>query len=294
MSRYARNPSGASGAPTSIVRVVCRSRRGSPDTGSATASRAIRRRHGDRILAAVLAGALPLPTPATDAHAQSRIGRLFSSPEQRVELDRLRDDSGSGEAPESIPVPDHAGRVPRPEPRTWLAAVRRDVQRHRHARRRSPGDMGQRRRDRRGRVDTGGSPRRYRRGTGRATPHPGVARRDERRSCAGAIRRRERGRARRVRASIRRGRGGDARRGRNAFGSRSAGRRRPRRTTATGLTTDSPEPRAGTSAGDADAFRSARRGWAGCTRVDGWTADGSRDDRTRIRNVVTGIAARRQ
>ena len=116
MSRSARNPSGASEASAAIVRVVCRSRRGSTDTGSATASQAIRRRRRDRIVAAVLVGALPLPAPATDAHAQSRIGRLFSSPEQRVELDRLRDDTGSGEAREPVPVPDPVGRVSRPEP----------------------------------------------------------------------------------------------------------------------------------------------------------------------------------
>ena len=33
---------------------------------------------------------------ATDAQAQSRIGRLFSSPEQRIELDRLRNESDDG------------------------------------------------------------------------------------------------------------------------------------------------------------------------------------------------------
>lgn len=99
-----------------MVRVVRHSRHGSTDTDSGTVSQAPRRRHGDGILAAVLAGALPLLAEATDAHAQSRIGRLFSSPEQRIELDRLRDESGSGAAPEPVPDPDPAGRVSRPEP----------------------------------------------------------------------------------------------------------------------------------------------------------------------------------
>ena len=41
-------------------------------------------------------------------------GRLFSTPEQRIELDRLRDDSGSGQPAET--VVDEAGPESRPEP----------------------------------------------------------------------------------------------------------------------------------------------------------------------------------
>ena len=52
--------------------------------------------------------------PAADAYAQPRIGRLFSSPEQRIELDRLRDDPGLGTEPE--PAPGRTGPESRPAP----------------------------------------------------------------------------------------------------------------------------------------------------------------------------------
>ena len=42
-----------------------------------------------------------------ESHAQTRIGRLFSGPEQRIELDRLRSDTDSGAPAE--PVVDPAG-----------------------------------------------------------------------------------------------------------------------------------------------------------------------------------------
>ena len=60
----------------------------------------------------MLAGALALLVSAGDPHAQSRIGRLFSSPEQRAELDRLREDSGAGEV--AAPAPDPPARESRP------------------------------------------------------------------------------------------------------------------------------------------------------------------------------------
>ena len=64
-------------------------------------------------MACLVAGVLPLLAPAGDARAQSRIGRLFSSPEQRAELDRLREDSGAGEV--AAPAPDPPARESRPE-----------------------------------------------------------------------------------------------------------------------------------------------------------------------------------
>ena len=45
--------------------------------------------------------------PATDSYAEQRIGRLFSSPEQRIELDRMRNDPGPGV--EAEPIVDRAG-----------------------------------------------------------------------------------------------------------------------------------------------------------------------------------------
>ena len=56
----------------------------------------------------------PILFPAADAYAQPRIGRLFSSPEQRIELDRLRDDPGLGT--EAEPAAGGAGPESRPAP----------------------------------------------------------------------------------------------------------------------------------------------------------------------------------
>lgn len=153
--------------------------------------------------------------------------------------------------------------------RTWLDRIRRDPRRRRHAQRRSPGNVGQRGRDRRGRIDSGGSPRRDRRSTGRRVPHPGIARGDECHSCAGTVRRPEREGARRVRASGYRGPDGDTRRGRNASGSRSPERSRLRRTTAFGSAVASRKSRAGTGADDANACRSVRRRYTERTQVEG-------------------------
>ena len=66
------------------------------------------------MLACVLGSALLDFAVAADSHVQSRIGRLFSSPEQRVELDRLRNESGDGKDAETV-VERTAGEI-RSEP----------------------------------------------------------------------------------------------------------------------------------------------------------------------------------
>ena len=65
--------------------------------------------------------ALLILSPVPGLHAQERLGRLFSSPEQRLELDRLRDDPDFGRTPEpaaasAAPLP-VSGTEPGPESR---------------------------------------------------------------------------------------------------------------------------------------------------------------------------------
>ena len=106
MSRPARMPSGAPTAARSTRRDARRPRRGMACACSAVAvSAATRNRRTVLVVACLVAGALALLAPARDAHAQSRIGRLFSTPEQRAELDRLREDSGAGEIAAPAPEP---------------------------------------------------------------------------------------------------------------------------------------------------------------------------------------------
>ncbi len=57
------------------------------------------------VAAGLIAGALALPAPDGSAHAQSRLARLFSTAEQRAELDRLRMDAGAAEAATPAPAP---------------------------------------------------------------------------------------------------------------------------------------------------------------------------------------------
>ncbi len=73
-------------------------------SGASTVSRRERRRPA---LAGMLGSALLCTLPAVEAHAQTRIGRLFSSPEQRVELDRLR--HGYDDGQDAKPVVDRTG-----------------------------------------------------------------------------------------------------------------------------------------------------------------------------------------
>lgn len=65
-------------------------------------------------LAGLVAGVLPPFVPVADSDAQSRIGRLFSSPEQRLELDRIRDNPVSAKV--SAPVLHPTGRESLPSP----------------------------------------------------------------------------------------------------------------------------------------------------------------------------------
>ena len=117
MSRSARTPPGALGAVLPFLRVARRSPSGSSDgeLSAAPFSRAARRRRRERALAGVFGSALLALLPATDSYAQSRIGRLFSSPEQRIELDRLRNDPGSGEVAEPVVAEPRLESGPEPE-----------------------------------------------------------------------------------------------------------------------------------------------------------------------------------
>ena len=106
MSRPVRIPFGGPAAAHSKRRDARRPRGGMACAGSAVAaSAATRNRRTALVVACLVAGALALLAPACDAHAQSRIERLFSTPEQRAELDRLREDSGAGEVAAPAPEP---------------------------------------------------------------------------------------------------------------------------------------------------------------------------------------------
>ena len=112
---FARRPGGASGAVLPLLGTERGTPRATADGGSGAASipTAARRRPA-HVWAGVLGSVIPSLFPAADSYAQSRIDRLFSSPEQRIELDRLRDEPDSGE--EAEPVVDRTGPEFRPEP----------------------------------------------------------------------------------------------------------------------------------------------------------------------------------
>ena len=113
MSRPARTRSGAPTAARSTRRDARRPRRDMVCAGPAVAASATTRNRRRAVVAACLVvGALALLAPVRDAHAQPRIGRLFSTPEQRAELDRLRENPGAGEVAAPAPEP------PTPETRT--------------------------------------------------------------------------------------------------------------------------------------------------------------------------------
>ena len=78
----------------------------------ATASAAARNRPRALVATCLVIGALALLAPDGASHAQSRIGRLFSTPEQRAELDRIRKDSGASEM--TAPTPDSPARASPP------------------------------------------------------------------------------------------------------------------------------------------------------------------------------------
>lgn len=115
MSRPARIPFGGPAAARSTRPATRRSRRGMSRAGSgAPGALATTRNRPKRLAVTCLAAAaIALLPPAGDSRAQSRIGRLFSSPEQRAELDRLREEAGAGEV--VAPAPDPPAREARPE-----------------------------------------------------------------------------------------------------------------------------------------------------------------------------------
>ena len=64
-------------------------------------------------LAGLVTGAFAQSVPAGGSFAPSPIGRLFSSPQQRLELDRVRDDPGSAQV--TTPILEPSRRQSRPE-----------------------------------------------------------------------------------------------------------------------------------------------------------------------------------
>ena len=115
MNRPARSACDALAAARSPRRNARHLCRGIPRAGSDACAAAVatRYRPAHLAVACLVAGALSLLVPAGDSHAQSRIGRLFSSPEQRAELDRLREGAGTAEV--AAPLPDPPARESRPE-----------------------------------------------------------------------------------------------------------------------------------------------------------------------------------
>ena len=182
--------------------------------GGAAVSRPVRMPTGSpkaTLTAAWLAGAVALVAPNGDSQAQSRIGRLFSSPEQRAELDRLREESDAGDvaAPASDPPEGESPRGTELATPALAATLNGILVR---------GDgpsvawidgietLA-------GASTPGGGPRRDRTRPRRTAPHPPVPRPRRRRSRAGAIDRCGRHGAQRVRAPPGDGRGREIRRG---------------------------------------------------------------------------------
>ena len=93
MSRPARLPIGAPRPADSFIepRRGTSSRLTECEPGGGSIARTASRRTGRRPLTGLLGSAILALAPAFDCAAESRIGRLFSTVEQRIELDRLRD-----------------------------------------------------------------------------------------------------------------------------------------------------------------------------------------------------------
>ena len=87
------------------------------EPGGKSVARAAICRRGGRALAGLLGSAVLALAPAFDCEAQSRIGRLFSTAEQRIALDRLRDRP----AVEQVVVTAALEPEPEPEPEPELA-----------------------------------------------------------------------------------------------------------------------------------------------------------------------------
>ena len=121
--QVARAPEVASGAALAFPRTMRGSPRGMTDDGPGVAPfpPAVRRRRSACTPVGMLGIILLALFPAADPHTQPRIGRLFSSPEQRIELDRLRD--GPDLRTEAEPAAGKAGPGPRPEPASGPPAL---------------------------------------------------------------------------------------------------------------------------------------------------------------------------
>ena len=75
---------------------------GADGTGLPSLRAALCRAWSARAPAGAIGCVLLILSPVAGLHAQERLGRLFSSPEQRLELDRLRDDPDFGKTPEPV------------------------------------------------------------------------------------------------------------------------------------------------------------------------------------------------
>ena len=84
------------------------------ELGGKSIARAASCRRGGRALAGLLGSAVVALAPAFDCDAQSRIGRLFSTAEQRIALDRLRDRPAVEQV--AAPAASEAEVEPEPEP----------------------------------------------------------------------------------------------------------------------------------------------------------------------------------
>ena len=104
-------------ASRAFRRPACPSRRASWNGRANVAghSRAPRRRRWKRAGAGVLGRALLLVALALQSEAQSRLGRLFSDPEQRTELDRLRSEVGVTASGEPVAGPVESESRPGPD-----------------------------------------------------------------------------------------------------------------------------------------------------------------------------------
>ena len=94
--------------------------------GIAPRRAAVRRRRNPQASIGMLGSILLFFFPAADPCAQERIGRLFSSLEQRIDLDRMRDDPepGPDSGNQAEPFADPTGPEPEPEPRSRSASAR--------------------------------------------------------------------------------------------------------------------------------------------------------------------------
>ena len=107
MIRAARMPVDAPGTTRVLHRGPHSSRRHSRNGRSnvTVSSPAPRRRQRRRVVAGLLGSALLSFALVVESHAQTRIGRLFSGPDQRIELDRLRSAADVGASVEPVVDP---------------------------------------------------------------------------------------------------------------------------------------------------------------------------------------------